>query len=204
MRPPSPADPSGAYVAVADPPGRSAVHHSYDGSILDGRWYGGGGKLISPYAQLSNAFAKPEDGRTDWERRTVAATRWLSRASRSTTAADRLVSVMVALEALFIRDRTEQVKGTTIARRMSERIRRSSMSREVQEAWVADLYQRRNDAVHEGREHLNDLEVEELLDMARFTVQFAAEHLTSRHSRRRACRTFDEAMGCPLWYLATS
>jgi hypothetical protein len=74
------------------------------------------GRLVPPFRQLSRAAAKDEDARSDWERRVLAATRWLSRALDSARPADRLVANMVALECLFIAgERT--YKGAHIASR---------------------------------------------------------------------------------------
>lgn len=201
MDPPSPAAPGGSYIALPGERARGGISFGRSGWIIDSKWLGNDRKLISPFRQLSRAFEKVEGDRTDWERRVVAGTRWLSRAHRSSSTADRLVAQMVVLEALFIRDRSEKQKGRVIARRLADRMRLRSLTRQEQEDWVTTLYQRRNDAVHEGREYLNDLEVEEMLGLVRYTLRYACEHLASRHAgRRRACRTFDEAMKCGLWY----
>jgi hypothetical protein len=195
------AAPGGAFIAIPDA-GSGGITFSRSGWIIDASWLGQDHKLIPPFRQLSRALAKREDTRTDWERRVVAATRWLSRASRSTTTPDRLVSVMIALEALLIEDRHERSKGALLAKRLTERIRVRSHTAKQQEDWIAELYQRRNDAVHEGREYVNDLEVDDLLDLARYAVRYACEHLAAKHARH-ACETFSEAMFCPIWYGAS-
>ena len=79
------------------------------------------------------------------------------------------------------------------------------MSADDQEAWLAELYRRRNDAAHEGREYLNDLEIEEFLDLVRYTVRYAAEHLSCKHGGRRGiCRTYDQALACRSWFGASN
>jgi hypothetical protein len=194
--------PDGDYLAIPES-GPGGINFSRSPWILDGDWFGGNGRLISPFPQPSDALKKREDERTDWERRVVASIRWLSRAQRSTTTVDRLVSLMVALESLFIENRREHDKGRLIAQRLSERMRVRTLSRQQQETWIAELYKRRNDAVHEGREYVNDLEVEQLLDLVRYTVRYAAEHLVAKHHTRHACRSFNEAMMCRIWYGAS-
>jgi hypothetical protein len=200
--PPTPSAPPGTFVAVPlARRGGGGISFSRDGWIIDAGWFAGNGQLVSPYAQLSRAFSKEESIRTDWERRVVASTRWLSRAYRSSNTADRLVSLMTVLEALLIESRKEGNKGQLIATRLTERIRRRSITHSDQVQWLTDLYARRNDAIHEGREYLKDIEVEDLLEMVRYTVRYAAEHLASKHAGRgRVCQTFTEAMACPLWY----
>lgn len=173
------------------------------GWIIGSQFVGRSG-LVAPYGHVSRALRKPEQKRTDWERRVVAATRWWSRASRSVVPADRLVSLMVALEALFIRDQRERRKGKKerlLARRLSERIRWRSMSYEEQVEWIEELYRSRSDAVHEGWDYAYDLYIDRLADITRYAISLAAHHLVDGHAEgRRKCRTFARAMSCPLWH----
>jgi hypothetical protein len=55
----------------------------------------------------------------------------------------------------------------------------------------------RNDAVHEGRDFVNDLEVDRLLDLLRHALVRLALHLdTSHRASGRSCRTYRQAMRC--------
>lgn len=156
-----------------------------------------GTRLAPPYQYLSRAAGRDEAQRSDWQRRVLAATRWFSRAYRSEWAADRLVSAMVALETLFIEGRHEPTKGALIAERVTARYQAREITPAEQHDWLARLYQARNDAAHEGREVIEDLEVDRLLDLTRFIVRFSAFHLDPEHRRsRRACRTYADAMRC--------
>ena len=161
-------------------------------AVVDGR-----GRLIPPYLQLSRAAARDENQRSDWERRALAATRLFSRSCRSEWPADRLAALMVALECLFIKDRTESNKGDLIAKRLTDRFRLREMSKAEQVQWLTDLYKARNDAVHEGRAFLHDLEVDRLVEVTRYVIRHLAEHLIPAHSPRgRTCRTYGDAMRC--------
>jgi hypothetical protein len=155
------------------------------------------GHLIPPYRQLSRAAARDEERRSDWERRVLAAVRWFSRACRSEWSADQLVGLMVALECLFVAGTTEGNKGARIATRLTDRWKLNEMTAEEQEAWLRRLYRARNDAAHEGRDFVNDLEVERLADLAHVAIRGLAWHLVPAHrARGRSCRTFTEAMRC--------
>jgi len=156
-----------------------------------------GTRLVSPYRQLARAVGRQENARADWERRLIAATRWFSRSYRSEWPADRLASAMVALECVFIADRSEQTKGSRIAERMTDRFKLNEQTRDQQLEWLLHLYRARNDAIHEGRDFLNDLEVDRLLDLTRYALIGFALHLDPSHRpRHRSCRTYDEAMRC--------
>jgi Apea-like HEPN len=157
-----------------------------------------GTRLAPPYLYLSRAAARDEAQRSDWQRRVLAAARWFSRAHRSEWPADRLVSAMVALESLFIESRKESgAKGALIAERVTNRYQRRDMSEGEQTAWLERLYRVRNEAAHEGREVVDDLEVDRLLDLTRFIVRISAIHLDPAHRHpRRACRTYGDAMRC--------
>jgi hypothetical protein len=156
-----------------------------------------GGRLAPPYLHLSRAAARDEARRSDWQRRVLGAVRWYSRGHRSESPADRVVSAMVALESLFILGRQERQKGALIADRVTDRFRTRHMTETEQREWLRRLYQIRNDAAHEGREVLDDLEVDSLLDLSLVVVRYGAFHLDPDHrDPRRACRTYAEAMRC--------
>jgi hypothetical protein len=186
----------GAYYAQRnDRSGKFSFTRS--GWILNDWWIEANGRLRAPYRQLSRAATKEEVQRSDWERRTLAATRWFSRSLRSPWPADRLVSLMIALESLFAEGPNVIAKGRTVAAGVSGRFVRRELTVADQEAWLADLYRRRNAAVHEGREYEDELEVELLTDLAYVATRWAAHHLDPAHrSSGRSCRTFTAAMRC--------
>lgn len=156
-----------------------------------------GSRLAPPYLHLSRAAARDEKSRSDWQRRVLGAVRWYSRGHRSESPADRVVSAMVALESLFIVGRQEHRKGALIADRVTDRFRTRHMTEAAQRDWLRRLYQIRNDAAHEGREVLDDLEVDSLLDLTLVVVRYGALHLDPDHrDPRRACRTYAQAMRC--------
>lgn len=145
-------------------------------------------------AALDLGARKPIEERTDWERRTLAAARWLDEAASTGWPSDSLVCLMVSLEALFVPRRGSN-KGATIAREVSARWNVSEMSAEDTATWLQDLYGRRSDAVHEGHEYENDLDVARLRLLVWEATSWAAGHLRQFHgSRDRACRTQKEAL----------
>lgn len=155
------------------------------------------GRLISPYRELSLAASRAEGKRSDWQRRVLAATRWFSRSWRNEWPADRLASIMVALECLFVEGRKENAKGALISERLSKRYRLREFTDAEQVTWISSLYGARNDAVHEGRQLVDDLDIDRLVEVAQAIIRLSAWHLVSNHSPRgRACRTFAEAMAC--------
>jgi hypothetical protein len=177
--------------------GRGTLSFSRRGWILDLNSVTPTARLIPPYQQLSRAAGKDEHVRSDWERRALAASRWFSSSLRSPWPADRLVSLMVALESLFVEGKNERQKGKVIAKRVTERFVRRGMTATEQEAWLSDLYQRRNESAHEGREYQADLDVELLADLTHVAIRWAAHHLVPAHrSSRRSCRGFAAVMRC--------
>jgi hypothetical protein len=145
-------------------------------------------------AALDEAARKPVKERTDWERRTLAAARWLDEAASTGWPSDSLVCLMVGLEALFVARRGRS-KGATIAREVSARWIASEMSAGDTARWLEDLYDSRSDAVHEGHEYENDLDVARLRLLVWEATSWAAGHLRQFHGLRdRPCRTQEEAL----------
>lgn len=143
------------------------------------------------------AASRDEAARSDWQRRLLAATRWYSKGFRNEAPSDRLAGAMVALECLFVEGRKEPRKGQLVASRLTERWKLNEMSQDEQRGWLERLYAGRNDAVHEGRDFVNDLEVERLFDLTRQALLGLLSHLDAAHRpRRRACKTWKEAMNC--------
>lgn len=155
------------------------------------------GRLRPPFRQLALAAAREEDARSDWERRCLAATRWLSRSLNGTSPADRLVALMVALESMFIAGRHEPGKGALIGERVSERFTVPERTADQLRSWLEDLYRGRNDAAHEGRDFLDDLDVDRLSELTHYVVRAMSWHLVAGHRyARHSCRTHREAMAC--------
>jgi hypothetical protein len=173
-----------------------AVNYLWSGPLLDGQFVSGT-RLAPPYRQLAAKLLREESDRSDWARRLLAATRWYSKSYRTEAPADRLAGAMVALECLFVENRRERYKGTLIAKRLSERFKLRELTAEQQIEWLKRLYAARNEAIHEGRDFVNDLEVDRLLDLTRVTVARLAWHLVPSHRPRgRSCATWREAMRC--------
>ncbi|MFL5963335.1 MAG: hypothetical protein ACJ757_10655 [Gaiellaceae bacterium] len=195
VRPPTNSGPETTGLRdVAAPSG--GVQFVRRGPWLDSRFVSGA-RLVAPFRQLALAASREEDVRTDWQRRLLAATRWYSKGFRNEAPADRLAGAMVALECLFVEGRNERTKGTFIAERLTDRFKLNEMTKEEQMKWLKRLYSGRNDAVHEGRDFINDLEVDRLFDLTRYTLVGLLSHLDSAHrAKGRACRTWVQAMRC--------
>jgi hypothetical protein len=167
------------------------------GWILDQRYVVEPGRLIAPYHQAGLAAARPEDHRSDWERRVLAAMRWFSLGVRSTWTAQRLACLISALECLFVQGQKEERKANRIARGVTDLFIRRDMTADEQRAWLKRLYAGRNSALHEGRHYANDLTVDQLADLVHVSVRWAAHHLDPGHrTPRRSCRTFEEVKEC--------
>jgi hypothetical protein len=166
------------------------------GTLMAHRLYDEDGRIHPTYAPISTAAGKEESGRTDWERRTVAAVRWFARASGTTWPPEALIANMVGLECLFVEDRSVRRKGEAIAHALTDRLVLKGLSSDEQREWLISLYRRRNDAAHEGRQYAEDLEVDRLTDLLWWASQWAIWHLNPYHSDSGTpCRTFAEAMG---------
>jgi hypothetical protein len=156
------------------------------------------GKALRPYFQaLSDALDTPEDQRTNWERRTLAAARWLAKALAVTAPSDSLISQMVALEALFVPPSARRGKGQRVAQEVSERWRLHSKTEREQRKWIADLYLRRNETAHAAGAFDDELQVARLADLTYEAVAWAASHVNPGfHRDGQPCRTQAEALSC--------
>jgi hypothetical protein len=172
---------------------------------------GGPGPLVAPslwdsegrvhptLRGLSAGAARIEDKRSDWERRAIAAARWWMKAARTAWPSEALTSAMTALECLLIEGRRVRNKGEEIARRASERWVFKRYTRDEQEQWLRTLYRARNDAVHEGRQYVEDLQVDRLIDLTAQAVTWGAWHLSEYHSDSgKPCKSFEEVMSHDL------
>jgi hypothetical protein len=144
---------------------------------------------------MSDAAARTEETRTDWERRVLASARWFANAAETFWPSEALTSCMTALECLFIKDRNVQSKGREIADRLTERWVARGWTADEQREWLRALWRARNDAIHEGRRFVEDLQVDRLVDFTAFAVRWGAWHLSPYHSEKQSpCETFAEVM----------
>lgn len=152
------------------------------------------GELWPGYSELVDAIAK--DDRNEWERRVLSAARWWVRAKSAASPSQALVNSMVAFETIFVRDKSERDKGTTIAKRVTERTVLKGLKPKKQRKWLRMLYSERTDVSHEGSRYVDDLELVRLLDLLEWAVHWAVWHLGlwHLHSRYAPCSTFDEVM----------
>lgn len=154
--------------------------------VVDGQ-----GRLSPRYAPLSDAAAKPEQGRTDWERRTVAAARWFANGAETTWPGEALTSAMTALETLLLKGREKQ-KGKPMAQAVARDYGHIHPVGESASDWIRRLYRERNQAVHAGRDYLDDLDIDRLLDLVQVVVRRAIWHLHPLHRSSGACATWAE------------
>jgi len=102
---------------------------------------------------------------------------------------------MTALECLFVKDQATKQKGAAIAERFTERWVARGWTADEQREWIRGLYRARNDAIHEGRRFVEDLDVDRLVDLTAYAVRWGAWHLSPSHGNGDgACRDFDEVM----------
>jgi hypothetical protein len=156
------------------------------------------GSLPTRLVPTSRGAAKAPDERTDWERRVIAAARWFSKGMSSPWPSEKLVSLFVALEVLFIAGKTEpHDKKTRIADRVTQRLTVEGRSADEAKEWIKGLYDRRNEAVHEARDFLDDFEVAELGKLVWQSLHWAMDHLLTEHRRDgRVCESFEQVMEC--------
>ncbi len=151
------------------------------------------GNLVYEFGCLSNAASGLD--RTPWERRVLGAARWSLRARLSRWPAERLLASMVALETIFVPDHHRSSKKSLVAEGATRHARLYERTIAEQEAWLRELYERRNEVAHEGQDFLRDLDIDRLLDVVMASVGWAARHLWPWHRREgTACTTFSEAI----------
>jgi hypothetical protein len=71
------------------------------------------------------------------------------------------------------------------------------MTQDQVDAWILELYKRRNDALHEGLWMLDDLDAARLVELASSVLRWASFHLDEDHDHleaHRACQTREEAI----------
>lgn len=171
------------------PPGGTSMDY------LGGR----NGTLFPRFQALSDALVKPQ--RTDWESRTLTAARWLRKALETEWPNDSLISQMVALEALFVRESSGKERGVQIAEAVSAKLPPlRTKTRDEQEKWIKTLYTSRSRASHYAGQFENEAEIDRLADLTFTAVGWAAAHLNPLHRRaRQPCQTQKEALSCDPW-----
>jgi hypothetical protein len=142
--------------------------------------------------ELGESVARADAERTEWQRRVASAARWALVAQETRWYAQSLVSLMIALECLFVPRRHGSGKGQRIASRASATVVLPGRSRTTQEEWLAELYRRRNEAAHEGLPMEEDLDVEDLIVLVRQLLHWATWHLDPGHANHGPCRSLAE------------
>jgi len=157
------------------------------------------GRPWPPYLYIADAMAKNEEHRSDWERRTIAACRWHNRAVSAGWPSASLVASFTALECLFVHGKSERLKGSMVATRVMRQDPHVPHLESVEEigAWLEELYQRRNDAAHEGVSFANEIDADRLEQLTAASVEWAARHLDRFHRGGGVCTTFEEAHDGP-------
>ncbi len=155
-------------------------------------------KLWPGYHELSEALVRPEDQRTDLERRVTGAARWWHKASTTSWPSEVLVTGMSALECLLLLPGERREKADLVADRASDVAVLTMMTRTAQIGWLRDLYDRRNDALHAGRFHQDDLDARHLLALVDQVIHRMIRHLDPWHrgTNTGPCTTAEEALGC--------
>jgi hypothetical protein len=60
--------------------------------------------------------------------------------------------------------------------------------------WIRRLYRERNKAVHAGREFIEDLDIDRLLDLVQAAVRGASWHLHPLHRANGACTHYADTI----------
>jgi hypothetical protein len=153
------------------------------------------GRVHPFYRSMSDAAARTDEERSDWERRVLASVRWFAKAAETFWPSEALTACMTALECLFVKDQSTKNKGAAIANRFTERWVARGWSADEQREWLRRLYRARNDAIHEGRRFVEDLEVDRLVDLTAYAVRWGGWHLSPSHADGQgACSDFDQVM----------
>jgi hypothetical protein len=154
------------------------------------------GNLWPGYHELSEALARLPEQRTDWEQRALAASRWFHVAKNSDWPSQSISALMSTLECLLVKSDDRGNKREPIAARTSDIGILSGRTRTDQVTWLEGLYQRRNDAVHAGVFHRDEIDAEALLVLVDAVVHWSIRHLdpTHRDSGGLPCTTIVEAL----------
>lgn len=155
------------------------------------------GNFWPGYHELSEALARHSGQRTDWERRALAASRWFRVASTTNWPSQSISASMSALECLLVAPTDDRRnKRGPIARRTSDIGILKGRTKAEQVSWLNDLYHRRNDAVHAGVFHQDEIDAQALLVLVRSVVHWSTRHLDPSHGRPGggSCTAIAEAL----------
>ena len=157
-----------------------------------------GGKLWPGYRELSDALVRPEDQRSDLEKRVAGAARWWRKASTTSWPSEMLVTGMSALECLLLLSGERDAKRDLVAARASEIAVLETMTKTAQVGWLKKLYDRRNHALHAGRFHQDDLDAINFLALVDLVVHRSVQHLHAWHTGTNAgpCTTVEQFLTC--------
>ncbi len=155
------------------------------------------GKLHPGYHELSDALARPENQRSDWEQRVASAARWWHKASTTAWPSEVLVAGMSALECLLMKPGEGTKKAALVSTRMTTVATLGGIKRAQQIEWLRGLYRRRNEALHGGQFYQDELDADRLLALVDLGVQWAVRHLDPWHEGTNdgPCTNIDEALG---------
>jgi hypothetical protein len=103
---------------------------------------------------------------------------------------------MSTLECLLVLPTERGNKRVPISERTSDVGILKGKTRTEQVAWLQDLYGRRNDAVHGGVFHRDEIDAGALLVLTKSVVHWAVQHLDPMHGRTGggACTTIAEVL----------
>lgn len=182
------------YLSIVD--SRATLHHQVGRMYLiekSDRY----GALYPRYVDLAGAASRPDDERTEWERRTLIAARWFRRASEALWPSEALAALMISLECIFVPEIQRGNKREAIATGLRvQGFKTPNMTSDEQYQWIKALYGRRNDVVHAGRGFLEDLEVVRLNQLIESVLHWSIWHLSPHHRvDGDACTSFAEVMG---------
>lgn len=101
---------------------------------------------------------------------------------------------MTALETLLL-EGSEKTKGKPMAAAVERDWQQIQPVGETAGDWIRRLYRARNSAVHAGREFVEDLEIDRLLDLVQAVVRRAVWHLHPLHRNAGGCTLYAETHG---------
>ena len=144
---------------------------------------------------LSEAATLATDECSDWAARSLRAARWSRVAEDALWPSLALRASTSVMECLFVQSKSEARKGVTIAERFfGLGARLDDHTSDSQHVWFVEQYRAGNSAVHEGISIEEELEVETVKDIARYSALWAIWHLRRFHGApdNEVCEAFDE------------
>jgi hypothetical protein len=142
------------------------------------------GQLWPGYLEASDALARFPTLRTDWEKRTLAASRWFRVAIGTSWPSQSIAASMSALECLLVKPTERNKKRDPIAKRATDVGRLRGKTQAEQVAWLNTMYGYRNDAVHAGEFHQDEIDAQALMALTRSVMHWAIHHLDPLHGKQ--------------------